>query len=62
MNKNKRKNPQKSRHRWCFIKKVFFKISQNSQENTYDTASYNKIAGFRAATLPKRDSYTGILR
>ena len=62
MNKNKSKTPQKTRHRWCFIKKVFFKISQNLQENTCDTASYNKIAGFRLATLSKRDSNTGIFR
>ena len=36
-------------------KKVFFKISQNSQESTYSRVSFfNKVAGLRPATLLKK--------
>ena len=36
----------------CSVKKVFLKISQNSQENTCARVLFfNKVAGIRAATL-----------
>ena len=41
------------------IKVFFFKISQNSQENTCARVSFNKVAGLRLATLLKRDTGTG---
>ena len=43
------------------LKKVFWKISQNSQENTCARVSFfNKVAGLKPATLLKRDSGTGV--
>ena len=51
----------RSNHCRCFIKKVFFKISQNSQENTCIGVSFfKKIAAWRPAAL--RDSNTGVFR
>ena len=44
----------------CSIKKLFLKISQNSQENTVCLSLFvNKVAGLRPATLLKKDSGTG---
>ena len=43
------------------LKKAFWKISQNSQENTCARVSFfNKVAGLKPATLLKRDSGTGV--
>ena len=43
------------------LKKVFWKISQNSQGNTCARVSFfNKVAGLKPATLLKRDSGTGV--
>ena len=45
----------RSSHCRCFIKKVFFKISQNSQENTCIGVSFlKKIAAWRPAALLKK--------
>ena len=45
----------------CFIKKLFFKISQYSQENNCVGISYSiKMQTFRPTTLLKGDSNTGI--
>ena len=41
------------------IKKAFLKISQNSQESTFDFF-FNKVVGLRPAILLKRDSGTGV--
>ena len=42
-------------------KKVFFKISQISQENTFNQSLFFiKVAGLRPATLSKRDSDIGV--
>ena len=42
-------------HRRYSVKKVFFKISQNSQENTCARVSFfKKVACLRAATIKKR--------
>ena len=39
----------------CSVKKVFLKISQNSQKNTCVRVSFfNKVAGLRLATLLKK--------
>ena len=38
----------------CSVKKVFLEISQNSQENTRATDSFNKVAGLRPATSLKK--------
>ena len=38
----------------CFVKKVFLKISQNSQENTVPESVFNKTACLRPATLLKK--------
>ena len=39
----------------CSIRKVFLKISQNSQQNTCARVSFlNKVAGPRPATLLKK--------
>ena len=44
----------KSSHLRCFVKKVFLKISQNSQENTCLRVSFfNEVAGLRLSTLLK---------
>ena len=43
--------------RRCSVKKMFLKISQNSQEITCARVS---SAGLRLATLLKRDSGTGV--
>ena len=40
--------------RRCSVKKVFLKISQNSQENTCARVFFNKGAGLRPATLFKK--------
>ena len=40
----------------CSIKKLFLKISQYSQENTFVGVSINKVPGLRPVTLSKRDS------
>ena len=37
------------------MKKVFLKFLQNSQENTYASLFFNKVAGLRSAILLKRD-------
>ena len=37
-----------------FWKKVFLKISQNSQENIFARVFFNKVAGLRPATLLKK--------
>ena len=42
------------------MKKVFLKISQNSQENTCARVSFYIVAGLTPATLLKRDSGTGV--
>ena len=43
------------------LKKVFWKMWQNSQENTCARVSFfNKVAGLKPATLLKRDSGTGV--
>ena len=45
----------KSSHQRCSIKKVFLKISQNSQENICAIVSFfNKVASPRPATLLKK--------
>ena len=38
----------------CSVKKVFLEIWQNSQKSTGARASFNKVAGFRPATLLKK--------
>ena len=38
----------------CSIKMMFLKISQNSQENTCARVFFNKVEGFRPATLLKK--------
>ena len=40
--------------RGVLYKKVFLKISQNSQENAYARVCYNKVAALRPATLLKK--------
>ena len=43
--------------RRCSVKKLFLKISQNSQENTCVRASFfNKVASLRPATLLKKET------
>ena len=37
----------------CSVKKVFLKISQNSQENTRARVFFNKVAGIRWLRLSK---------
>ena len=46
----------------CSVKQVFLEISQNLQEDTCARVSFfNKVAGFRPATLfKKRDSGAGV--
>ena len=45
----------RSRHHRCFIKKVFLKISQNSQESVCARVSFfNKTAGLMPTTLFKK--------
>ena len=45
----------------CSVKKVFLEISQNSQENTRARVSFfDKVAGFRPATLLKKRSGAGV--
>ena len=41
----------RSSYQRCSIKKVFLKISQNSQEKTCDRVFFNKIAGLRTPVL-----------
>ena len=43
----------------CSVKKVFLKVSQNSQENTVLESFFNEIVGRRPATLLKSGSSTG---
>ena len=40
----------------CSVKKVFLEIWQNSQKNTCARTSFNKVAGFRPATLLKKET------
>ena len=47
--------------RRCSLKKVFIKISQNSQESTCARVSLNKVADHRLAILLKRNFGTGVL-
>ena len=45
----------------CSSKKVFFEISQNSQENACARASFfNKVAGGACMCIKKRGSGTGV--
>ena len=44
----------------CSMKKLFLKILQYSQENTYVGVFFNKNAGVQSVTLIKRDSNTGV--
>ena len=45
----------------CSVKKVFLKISQNSEENTYVGVSFfNKLASLRPATLFKTETPTHV--
>ena len=45
----------RSSHRWCSIKKVFLKTSQNLQKkNLCQSLSFNKVGGLRPATLHRR--------
>ena len=44
----------------AFVKKVFLKISQNSQENTMSESFFNKVADLKPATVLKRDSVIGV--
>ena len=39
------KDSSKAVSRRCFVKKLFLKISQNSQENTRSSLFFNKVAG-----------------
>ena len=41
-------------HRRCFAKKVFLKISQNSQENTWQSLYFDKVAALKPSTLLKQ--------
>ena len=42
-------------------KKVFLKISQNSQENACVSLFFNKVAGLRPATLWKKQTLAQVL-
>ena len=45
----------------CSVKKVFLEIWQNSQKNTCARTSFNKVAGFRPATLLKKETLAQML-
>ena len=40
--------------RTCSVKKLFFEISQNSQEYTFASLFFNKVSALRPATLLKK--------
>ena len=51
----------RSSHQKCFfLKKMFLKIWQNSQENMCQSLFFNKVAGFSLQFYYKRDSGTGV--
>ena len=43
----------------CSVKKMFSKISRNSQENSVPESLFNKVAGLRPATLLKTGHWHG---
>ena len=50
----------KSVARRCSVKKVFLKISQNSQENTCARAFFNNVVDIDLQLYYKKDSGTGV--
>ena len=48
------KQPFRTSHRRCSIKKVFLKILQISQENTFVGVSFNKVVGLKACNFIKK--------
>ena len=42
------------------MKKLFLKILQYSQENTYVGVTFNKVAELQACNVIKRDTNTGV--